>query len=123
MHNPGDVVHFWSIEANKPKYHLCVSLGGHYLLLNSPNSIIYEGNLALPCSDFPFLAPTPTGETVICCTLVLAPSARTLAKVKPVVKGTVSRAVLLKIVSFVEDCDALSEDDREAILAGLDGWL
>lgn len=123
MHNPGDVVHFWSIDANKPKYHLCVSLGGHYLLLNTPNAITYEGNLVLPCTDFPFLNPTATGETVVCCTLVLCPTQQTLAKVKPVVKGTVTRAVLLKIVAFVEDCEALSEDDREAILDGLDGWL
>lgn len=32
MFRLGDVIRFQSIEANKVKFHLCISLDGHYLI-------------------------------------------------------------------------------------------
>lgn len=123
MHNPGDVVLFWSADAGKEKFHLCISLDRKYLFLNSPKARRYEGDLALPCADFPFLDPTPDGESIVCCTLIVAPSAAELKGRRMEVKGTVDRSVLMKIVEYVESSDVIADDERDAILDGLGNWL
>lgn len=123
MHKPGDVVLFWSGDAGKEKYHLCISLAGRYLYLNSPKVRIYEGDLTLPCEDFPFLDPTPTGQSIVCCSLVLTPAATELQSRRMELKGTVGSDVLMKIIEFVESSDVLADDERDQILDGLGDWL
>lgn len=123
MHIPGEVVLFWSGTAGKEKYHLCISLAGRYLYLNSPKARVYEGDLVLPCTDFPFLDPTISGESIVCCSLVLAPSAENLRSRRMETKGTVGSAVLMKIVEFVESSDVIADDERDQILDGLGDWL
>lgn len=123
MHGPGEVLLFWSDAAGKEKYHLCISLNGRYLYLNSPKVRTYAGDLELPCTDFPFLPATPSGKSVVSCALVLAPTAKDLAMKRVVVKGTVARDVLLKIVEFVEESEVIADDERDAILDGLGDWL
>ena len=44
MFRLGDVIRFQSIEANKVKFHLCISLDGHYLFINSPKLTSYPGD-------------------------------------------------------------------------------
>lgn len=123
MHKPGEVVLFWSNSAGKEKYHLCISLAGRYLYLNSPKKKAYEGDLLLPCTDFPFLPVTDTGQSVVCCTLVLAPSADEMKSRRVEVKGSVGSDVLLRIIEFVESSDAIADDERDQILDGLGDWL
>lgn len=123
MHKPGDVILFWNDGASKQKYHLCISLNGKYLFLNSPKKKQYEGDLILPCSDFPFLEPTEAGSSIVCCTLIVAPTDDELKGRKALYKGTADRAVLLKIIGFVEESDVIADDERDAILDGLGDWL
>jgi hypothetical protein len=120
MHSPGDVVLFWSDEADKEKYHLCISLNGKYLFVNSPKKRLYPGDLILPCSDFPFLDPTVDGNSIISCTLIVGQPPKNK---RAVVKGKVSSDVLLKIIAFVEDCAVIGAEDRDAILNGLGDWV
>lgn len=123
MHKPGEVVLFWSGSAGKEKFHLCVSLAGRYLYLNSPKARVYEGDLSLPCTDFPFLDPTPSGQSIVCCTLVLAPTPTDLKGRRMEVKGVVGADVLMKIVEFVESSDVIADEERDQILDGLGNWL
>lgn len=111
---------FWSNDADKEKYHLCISLNGKYLFVNSPKKRVYEGDLVLPCSDFPFLDPTPSGESIVCCTLIVGQPPKGK---RELFKGKVSPDVLSKIIAFVENCAVIADEDRDAILDGLGEWV
>lgn len=119
----GDVIRFYSAAACKQKYHLCIGLNGHYLLINSPNKVSYPGDFVVPCSDFPFLAPTPEGVSVVCCTLVMNISDAELAKLGLVKKGSVSIDLLKRLIKFVQASPVMSEEDKESILDAVGDWL
>jgi|SRR5665213_571105 len=119
----GDVIRFHSAIAGKVKYHLCISMGGHYLLINSPNSTSYPGDFVVPCSDFPFLKPTPEGVSVVCCTLILEIDDATLAKLSPVKRGSVSIDLLKRLVKFVQASPVMSDEDKECIMDAVGDWV
>jgi hypothetical protein len=119
---PGEVYRLRSGIANKPKYHLCISVGGGFLFLNSPKDRSWPGDLLVDGGDLPFLPPTPTGKSVVSCSLVVIIGAGELARRAELI-GEAPRSLLLSIFEFVEEADFLTEEDREIILAGLDGWL
>jgi hypothetical protein len=124
MFQPGDVIGFYVRELDKEKYHLCISLNGYYVFVSSQREITYEGDLIVPCTEFPFLTPTESGLTRISCTRVLPITNRQLkAKTSLRKLGTVSKPLLLKIVEFIEGNPTIPEETQEAILTGLDDWL
>jgi hypothetical protein len=110
MFSPGDVVWFLSGEANKPKFHLCINREGHFLFINSPKKKAYPPDFNIPCSDLPFLDPTPE-ET-----------AQELRSCKAKKKGTVSNKILLRLIAFVDKTPVLSEEEKDVILEGLADW-
>jgi len=120
---PGNVIRFWSQEADKPKHHLCVSQDGHFLFVNSPKKRTYPGDLIVPCSDFPFLDPTPSGNSIISCSLVLRRTMADLERLQARLSGAVSAALLQKVFDFIENNPVLSEEEREPIITGLGDWL
>ena len=70
MYDVGDIVLFYSNQAQKKKYHICLikpssEQAGLFLFLNSENH--YNNSLALDCNRIPELAPTPSGQSYICC--------------------------------------------------------
>lgn len=123
MFEPGDVVRFTSVEAGKTKYHICVHLDGWFLFLNSPKQRAYRGDLVVPCSEIPFIPPTPSGDSIISCSLVMHKTATELRTAKAVRVGSISVALLRKILIFVENSPALSEEEKEKVLEGLGDWL
>jgi hypothetical protein len=123
MYSPGDVVWLWSAEANKPKYHLCICSTGKFLFINSPKAKSFPGDFSVPCSDIPCLPPTPEGNSIISCTLVIPLKDAELKKRKAEKKGTVASSVLLRLCTFVDNATFLSQDDKDAILNGLGDWL
>lgn len=123
MFSPGEVIHFWSDEAGKRKYHLCISLNGHFLFLNSPKQRTYPGDYVVACSEFPFLPVTSTGDSVVCCSIVLRKSDVDLRRLRARSLGTVSVKLLQRLVEFIEHSNVLSEEEKEAVLDGLGGWI
>lgn len=123
MFNPGDVIHFYSQVAGKPKWHLCVSLDGCFLFINSPKVKAYLGDFVVPCSELPFLPLTASGESIISCNIVLRLSDQELRRSKAAFVGSISKSLLLRLFEFLERSEALSEEDREACLDGLQDWL
>jgi hypothetical protein len=126
MFLPGDVISFHNMDAKgqekgKWKHHLCISLNGHYLFINSPKDRVYPGDLVVPCSEIPCLNPTPTGESIISCTLVMRKSNADLKGAKK--QGSISVDLLRKLVKFIEHNPVLSEEIRDEILEGLGEWL
>ncbi|MDR7232833.1 hypothetical protein J2X45_003943 [Caulobacter sp. BE264] len=123
MFKPGDVVLVFSEPANKKKYHLCISLNGCYLYVNSPKAKSYPGDVAFPCADFAFLDPTDSGVSIVSCNVVVAIDDAQMKAGNAILKGTVSNAVLRTLVKEIEDSEILSPDEIEAALNGLGDYL
>jgi hypothetical protein len=119
---PGEVYRLRSGIANKPKFHLCVSMGGCFLFLNSPKTKSFVGDLEVDGADLPFLPATPSGKSIVSCSLPVLIGAREL-NARAELLGEAPQTLLLKIFEFVEEAEYLSEEHRELILAGLDGWI
>jgi hypothetical protein len=120
MHQPGDVVRVFSTIAGKQKYHLCVALDGSYLFLNSPRPATRLGDLAIPCANFPFIASTPSGLSVICCSTIVKLSSADQRKA--VVLGRCDKAVLLAVLKFVEDNEVLTPEETDLLIDSLSAW-
>lgn len=123
MFSPGDVVLLFKGPANKPKFHLCISLNGYYLYVNSPKARSFPGDVVFPCSEFAFLDPTPSGLSIVSCNVVLPLSDRDLRAGRAVRKGTVSKAVLRAIVAEIESSTILPQEQIDQALYGLGDWL
>jgi hypothetical protein len=122
MPNPGDVVGFFSDEAEKRKFHLCVCSTGKYLFLNSPKPRSYPGDYHIPSADVP-LDPTPEGYSIVSCTALMTIPDDELKRRQASIKGRISNAILKELVAFVEGLTVLSQDEKDAIIDGLADWL
>lgn len=123
MFNPGDIVGFYSPEAGKHKFHLCISVNGHYVFVNSPKAIIRPADLYVDNNELPGLMPTATGKSIICCNVVMQKTDAELRSSGAGRKGTCGVALLRKIIRFVENCYVLSEDEKSAVVNGLADWI
>ena len=119
----GDVIRFASIEAGKVKYHLCISLEGHFLFINSPKLITYPGDYLVPCNELPFLAPTPSGQSIISCTLVMKKSDSELRRCGAKKIGSVSLGVIRGLVQFVKLSPVLTEEEKDAFYEAAGDWI
>jgi hypothetical protein len=116
MFKPGDVVRFYNVSAQKKKFHLCLSLRGKFLYINSPKSRSFRGDFIVSCDEFPFLTPTESGMSVISCSMILTMSDQELQHLDATKLGSVKQALLEKLIRFVEASPVLSPDDKDAIL-------
>jgi len=118
----GDVVEFYSYVAGKQKYHLCISLSGAFLLLNSPKAKSYAGDMVVLCSEFP-MEPTPSGKSVICCSVIVRMTVQELEHTKAKCIGNVSPDLIKRILRHVKASPVLSPDDKDFVLEELGDWL
>ena len=123
MFAAGDVIAFESIEAGKRKYHLCISLDGHYVFLNSPKVLVYAGDYVVPCTEIPGVPVTPSGKSIISCTLVMQKSDADLKAAKAKKLGTVKKQLLIDLAKFVMLSPILTDEEKEAFLAAAGDWI
>jgi len=123
MFSPGDVVRFYSYVAGKAKYHLCISLRGHFLFVNSPKSKTFRGDFFVPCSDIPCLEPTDDGRSIISCSFLVKMSDEELRHVGATKLGSCAPRILRDLIKFVEQSPVLSPDEKDAIVDELGDWV
>jgi len=123
MFSLGDVIHFYSNEAGKDKFHLCISLENHFVFLNSPKRQIYPGDFVVACSEIPCLTPTPSGESIISCTLVMKKSDSDLQCLGAKKVGSVSMNLMARIATFVRSSPVLTEDEKDAFCEAAGDWI
>lgn len=125
MKTPGDVVKFYSAHAGKPKFHLCVNVGGKYIYLSSvrEHTRTYAADYVYSCSNTPFLTATETDTAYASCDTFFTMSDEDLKRRGAEKLGGVGRSFLLEIYEFVDANDAITEDDKEIILGGLGDYL
>lgn len=116
MFKPGDVVHFYSTVAGKRKYHLCLSLRGRFLFVNSPKAKVYKGDFVVPCSSMSFLTATESGKSVISCSTVVKMTDSELRHIKAERLGSIENKYLFDLVKFVEVSPVLTPEEKDAIL-------
>lgn len=122
MPRPGEVYSFVSEDAGYKKYHLCISLEGCFLYLNTPRAKSFPGDFTISNTDVPFLPATESGDSIIACNLVIHKSDAELRKQKVKLLGSVRPDLLRKLLLFIEATPVMSEADREAALDGLGEW-
>lgn len=123
MFNPGDVVSFHSKLAGKVKHHLCVNINGHFLFLNSPKSKVYPADLLVDCSEISCIPATANGQSIVSCNMVVTMTDAQLRAAGARRRGVISRELLLKILTFVENTTVLSDEEKAKVLDGLGDWL
>jgi hypothetical protein len=122
MFSPGDVVQFWSDEAEKLKYHLCVHPDGAFLFLNSPKAKSYPGDFNIDSAEITCLTPTSEGYSVLSCTHLTKRSSSELKRLQAKKLGVIGSKVLIRLIAFVEKTPVLSQEDKDAIVDGLADW-
>jgi hypothetical protein len=118
----GEIYEFYSAQAGYPKYHLCVrEISGVesacFLFLNSKPG--YKDSLVLVDTEIPGLRRSPTGFSIISCSMVLRANAHQLRvfSAKPVTKLPVEIARRLEAV--IGRAKSLTADERRMILVAL----
>ena len=122
-YSPGDIIRFYSTRAGKKKYHLCLSLDGHYIFVNSAKQKTFAGDFVIPCTELPFLTPTQTGNSTISCTVIFQMSDSDLTSKGAQKMGSISVNLMKRLLQFAENSVVLSEEDKEAIINGLGDWV
>jgi hypothetical protein len=123
MYSPGDVVRFHSYVAGEKKYHLCISLRGHFLFVNSPKTKTFRGDFVVPCTDIPCLDPTDSGKSIISCSVLVRMSDEELRHVEAKKLGVCAPRILRDLIKFVEQSPVLSPDEKDAIIDELGDWI
>ena len=123
MFRPGDVVKFYSFVANKQKFHLCISITGGFLFLNSYKNKSFTGDLVVPCTEILCLEPTESGKSVVSCSLIVRMDNQQLRHVRAEKIGTVNNSLLVDVIRYIENSPVLSAEDKELVLDGLGDWV
>lgn len=123
MFSPGDVVQFFSYVAGKRKYHLCISLQGSFLFLNSPKAKTFRGDYIISSENIDCLPATESGRTVVSCSLVVKMTDEELQHVQAKKLGTIAPRILRDLIKFVEASPVLSPDEKDAIIEELGDWV
>lgn len=118
----GDVIEMFAPTASKKKYHLCVcepSEDGvqRFLFINSGSG--YEADLVLEDGEIGGLPASPTGNTIISCSLLLRYNVAQLSKFKAVKIGSLNVDVASKLASFIATSRALVKAERESVAAAM----
>ena len=118
----GGIYEFYSAQAGYPKYHLCVrELSGVesacFLFLNSNPG--YRDSLVLADTEIPGLRPSPTGFTVIGCSMVLRANARQLHIFAAKLVTRLPSEIARRLEAVVGPAKSLPGDDRQLVLAAL----
>ena len=77
----------------------------------------------VPCSEIPGVPATPTGESIISCSLVMKKSDADLAQLGAKKLGTVSAELLARLARFVRSSPVLTEDEKDAFCEAAGDWI
>lgn len=119
----GDVIEMFSPQAGKTKYHLCVceiEEGGvaKFFFLNSGSG--YEGDFIVRDTEIPCLPPSPTGESVISCSILLRFNEKQLKLWNARKLGELDGGIVARLISFLAVNRALSREDKTTAIANLE---
>lgn len=118
----GDIIRCYSAIAGKEKYHLCIQESSEqysagFLFINSKSG--YKGDLILKDKEIPCLCSSPTGNSIISCSLLIRLSLKKLKLFKAEKVGTLPISVAKELKIFTTTTDVLTEKERKIVVNGL----
>ena len=126
MFSVGDIAQVFSPVAGKKKYHLCVCCANEhgverFLFINSGDG--YEGDIVVDDKAIGCLPESPTGQSVISCSIVVRYTDDQLKKYNAKKLGELRLDILEKVAKTVSATKALSKEERNPISASLSAHL
>jgi hypothetical protein len=126
MFDVGDIVQIYAPTAGKKKYHLCVCCANEdgiekFLFINSGDG--YEADFVVRDQDIDCLPQSPTGKSVISCSLVVRYTQRQLQLYKALRLGELDAAILTELNDFIAQSPALSKETREEVVTSIQAAL
>lgn len=115
MFSVGDIVQIYGPTAGHKKYHLCVcEIDGNgvckFLFINSHDG--YEGDFTLSDHEIPCLPKSPTGKSVISCSLMVKYNAAQMTLYNATKRGTIEKSVAARLRDHIPTCRALSRPEK-----------
>jgi hypothetical protein len=124
MFSTGDVVSFFSEEAEKRKFHLCISVGGYFLFINSPKSYrSFPTDFRVDARHLPFLEERPEGYSIVSCSLVMRKTRSELLKMKAKREGVMPVVIMRELFAFIEASDVIEPATKAQIIDELADWI
>lgn len=126
MFQVGDIAMIYSPLAGKKKYHLCVCCANEhgverFLFINSGAG--YQADFVLNDADIGCLPESPTGKSVISCSMVVRFTQEQLKSYGAKKLGDLDWAILGALAVFLEQSPALSREERQPIVRSIQTFL
>jgi hypothetical protein len=121
----GEIIKVLAPSVGYPKYHICLGPNAqglfHFLFLNSENG--YGGDCIFPCSAFPSIPPSETGESVVSFNMLPRFTAEKLALFGAQPSGKIDHAVAQQLKLHLATVKTLPRPERAMVAAALDSLL
>lgn len=122
----GEIAQVYSPIAGKKKFHLCVCCANEhgverFLFINSGAG--YEGDFILDDTEIKCLPDSPTGKSVVSCSLVVRYSSEQLKKYNAKKLGDLDFEILAKLALFFNKTTVLSKEDRDPVAGSLTAYI
>lgn len=119
---PGDIVHIFAPIAGKKKYHVCVcglneNGVAQFLFFNSGGG--YQADFVLPGDVLDCLPVSPTGKSIISCSIVVRYTANQLKQFDVKVIGKLPNDIGVELIEFLKKNPALNGSEKRAVVNGL----
>lgn len=126
MFSIGEIVQIYSPIAGKKKYHLCVCCANEhgiekFLFINSGSG--YAADVVVDEKKLTCLPESPTGQSVISCSMIVQYSETQLKKFGAKKLGNIDIDVLELVANVVRSTKAISKEERKPITVSLDAFL
>ena len=126
MFSVGEIVQIFSPIASKKKFHVCVCCANEhgverFLFINSGTG--YEADVVVDEKQIPCLPESPTGQSVIRCSMIVRYSETQLKKFGARKLGDMDIEVLKLVIDKVRVTRALSKEERSPIVESLEKFL
>ena len=119
----GDIVRMLALTAGKKKYHLCVCSADEngvlsFLFINSGSG--YDGDFLLEGDPIECIPYSPTGESVISCSLIVRCREDRLKLFKAEKLGQLDIGTAAELLEFIKTTPVLSGAERRLLQNGLE---
>lgn len=122
LFRPGEVILVQSDQAagyrTRLKYHVCVcGYRGRYFFVNSRS---WAGSFEITNAEFPNL---PNDRSFIACNTLLKVSDDYMRVNGASSVGALSREIVGSLIEHIENCDVMTDEEKEVAIDGLTGAL
>lgn len=126
MFSVGEIVQIFSPIASKKKFHVCVCCANEhgverFLFINSGTG--YDADVVVDENEIPCLPESPTGQSVISCSMIVQYSESQLKKFGAKKLGDMNIKLIKLTFEKLQVTKSLSKEERTPIVESLKSFL